>query len=131
MTTSMIVTLPLVFLIQLFSYFFCWFIRHNKCKFLSSSFWMLGKQLVKKKKCFKDHFYAPGEDFWRWQTLNPNGYRSESEKCNGSTHTNGNGLATKTNGHWSRYISHLQLRTKIIYEYLFSHYVLPESYYVN
>ncbi|KAG8253984.1 hypothetical protein J6590_017365 [Homalodisca vitripennis] len=46
------------------------------------------------------------EDFWRWQTMNPNGYRIESEsKCNGSTSSNGienkasmsNGI--ETNGH--------------------------------
>ncbi|XP_054278133.1 UDP-glucose 4-epimerase-like isoform X1 [Macrosteles quadrilineatus] len=35
------------------------------------------------------------EDFWRWQTMNPHGYRSEETKCNGTSKTNG----VETNGH--------------------------------
>lgn len=52
-----------------------------------------------------------GEDFWRWQTMNPNGYRSEPA-TNGTsvekpsakagitngTHTNGDSVKA-TNGH--------------------------------
>jgi len=52
------------------------------------------------------------EDFWRWQTMNPDGYKGESQangngiieqngkgvQKNGATHVNGDGIKA-TNGH--------------------------------
>lgn len=54
-----------------------------------------------------------GEDFWRWQTMNPNGYKGECSSANGNgiaaeksnkipysngNHVNGDGIKS-TNGH--------------------------------
>jgi hypothetical protein len=51
---------------------------------------------------YENYYYSNlGEDFWRWQTMNPNGYKGEagtgSNGLNGN-HANGNGIAQEANG---------------------------------
>lgn len=56
---------------------------------------------------FSCRFIVTGEDFWRWQTMNPDGYRADCEKQSSPHTATVNGIATsvikantiQTNGH--------------------------------